>query len=143
MGKGSRNPIPVRTALTASSRKRPYAVAAALCCLAPWAAGPSARQSADGVPDIDGFVSRCLPVHVPDADESGVPNVYWVGFPESERWKVAWGTWWRMFLASFILYFALFVLVMGLLAGLAISPRGRAQPERATGVGPGGGQTRR
>ena len=49
-----------------------------------------------------------------DSDESGVPDVYWADFPESERWKVAWGTWWRMFLASLIVYVALFVLVMAL-----------------------------
>ena len=46
-----------------------------------------------------------------DSDDSGVPDVYWVDFPESEKWNVAWGTWWRMAVASLALYVAIIFVV--------------------------------
>ncbi|MFV1990363.1 MAG: hypothetical protein ACC652_06445 [Acidimicrobiales bacterium] len=51
-----------------------------------------------------------------DSDNSGIPDVYWRDFPESERWKVAWGTWWRMSVASLILYIAIVLLAVAVLS---------------------------
>jgi hypothetical protein len=51
-----------------------------------------------------------------DTDDSGLPDVYWEDFPESQRWRVAWGVWWRMLIASLVLYAVIIIVIVSALA---------------------------